>query len=61
LDSILVGRLLVFLVIGYRISIDDFGAGYNSLMMLGATPYDIIKMDIFFVDRIDNIKDRELI
>lgn len=34
---------------GYRISMDDFGSGYNSLYMLGKIPIDIIKFDRGFV------------
>lgn len=34
---------------GYRISMDDFGSGYNSLYMLGKVPVDIIKFDRGFV------------
>lgn len=34
---------------GYRISMDDFGSGYNSLYMLGSVPVDIIKFDRGFV------------
>lgn len=34
---------------GYRISMDDFGSGYNSLYMLGKVPIDIIKFDRGFV------------
>lgn len=34
---------------GYRISMDDFGTGYNSLYVLGKVPIDIIKFDRGFV------------
>ena len=34
---------------GYRISMDDFGSGYNSLYMLGTVPVDVIKFDRGFV------------
>lgn len=34
---------------GYKISMDDFGSGYNSLYMLGKIPVDIIKFDRGFV------------
>lgn len=46
---------------GYKISIDDFGTGYNSLMMIGTIPYDILKIDKFFIDKMEHIEDRELI
>lgn len=45
---------------GYLIEIDDFGTGYNSLMFLGEIPSDIIKIDKYFIDRI-NIKDVRII
>ncbi len=35
---------------GYRISMDDFGTGYNSLYMLGMFPLDVIKFDRGFVE-----------
>lgn len=34
---------------GYRISMDDFGSGYNSLYMLGTIPIDVIKFDRGFI------------
>lgn len=34
---------------GYRIAIDDFGSGYNSLYVLGQIPADVIKLDRGFV------------
>lgn len=34
---------------GYRIALDDFGAGYNSLYVLGKIPANVIKFDRGFV------------
>ena len=34
---------------GYRIAIDDFGSGYNSLYVLGQIPANVIKFDRGFV------------
>lgn len=34
---------------GYRIALDDFGSGYNSLYVLGQIPADVIKFDRGFV------------
>ena len=34
---------------GFRISMDDFGSGYNSLDVLGVVPADVIKFDRSFV------------
>lgn len=33
----------------YRISMDDFGTGYNSLDVLGTVPVDVVKFDRAFV------------
>jgi EAL domain-containing protein (putative c-di-GMP-specific phosphodiesterase class I) len=37
---------------GFDIEIDDFGTGYNSLMTIGEIPFNIIKIDKYFIDRI---------
>ncbi len=34
---------------GYKVSVDDFGAGYSSLNLIGVLPVDIIKLDRGFV------------
>ena len=41
---------------GYLIEIDDFGIGYNSLLVIGNIPTDIIKIDKYFVSRIHEYK-----
>jgi EAL domain-containing protein (putative c-di-GMP-specific phosphodiesterase class I) len=46
---------------GYQISIDDFGTGYNSLMSLGEIPFDILKIDKYFIDRVDRNEIKELV
>ena len=37
---------------GYKVSIDDFGTGYNSLKFIGEIPFDVVKIDKYFVDHI---------
>lgn len=46
---------------GYKVSIDDFGTGYNSLMTIGEIPFDFLKIDKYFIDRIGRREIRELV
>jgi len=48
--------------LNYRISIDDFGAGYSSLTMLNRIPLDTLKIDRNFLTESNNSKKtREII
>lgn len=38
---------------GVRLAIDDFGSGYSSLDRLNRYPFDVLKIDRSFVQRID--------
>lgn len=39
--------------IGFRVAIDDFGAGYSSLSYLASFNYDTVKLDRSLLDKID--------
>jgi EAL domain-containing protein (putative c-di-GMP-specific phosphodiesterase class I) len=41
---------------GFKISIDDFGTGYNSLKFIGDIPFDILKIDKYFIDHINKFE-----
>lgn len=46
---------------GYFISIDDFGTGYNTLKNLKEIRADIIKIDKYFIDLLDDMLVRNLV
>lgn len=46
---------------GFRISMDDFGAGYSSLSVLGDLPVQIVKLDRQFLWGIDSNQKRKTI
>lgn len=45
----IIGCLQKLRNMGYRIALDDFGSGYNSLYVLGQVPANVIKFDRGFV------------
>lgn len=47
--AVVVNKLNELRAMGYRIAIDDFGSGYNSLYVLGQIPANVIKFDRGFV------------
>lgn len=47
---------------GFKVSVDDFGAGYSSLNLIGLLPVDIIKLDKSFVkNSLGNQKGKDII
>lgn len=40
---------------------DDFGAGFNSLLLLGEIPFDILKIGKYFIDRIERIEIKNIV
>jgi EAL domain-containing protein (putative c-di-GMP-specific phosphodiesterase class I) len=46
---------------GFKISIDDFGTGYNSLKFIGDIPFDILKIDKYFIDNINKFETINLV
>ena len=46
---------------GFKVSVDDFGAGYSSLNSLKELPLDIIKLDAEFFRSVDDINRSNLI
>jgi len=60
-DKRLLDRMNYLKEKGFQISIDDFGTGYNSLMSVGEIPFDKLKIDKYFINRINRIEISEMI
>ena len=50
-----------FKKLGLEIAMDDFGTGYNSLKYIFKFPFDIIKIDKYFIDAVEEYGTRILI
>ncbi len=60
-DTTLIDKMLLLKESGHPISIDDFGTGYNSLKSIGEIPFDKLKIDKYFINRINKPEMSELI
>lgn len=60
-DRKLIDKMYYLKELGYQLSIDDFGTGYNSLMSVGEIPFDKLKIDKYFIDRINKNEIAELV
>ncbi len=50
-----------FKQMGFQLSIDDYGTGYNNLVVLNELPFDEIKIDQGFVRKIENKKNESIV
>ncbi len=60
-DRRLIEKMHYLKGLGYQLSIDDFGTGYNSLMSVVEIPFDKLKIDKYFIDRLNKIEISELV
>lgn len=59
--NLCIERIKTLKEMGYMIAIDDFGSKYSSLGILDLVPYDMIKMDGVFAQKIDSPFIQELV
>ncbi len=51
-DGLLKENLQKYSELGYKIAIDDYGTGYNTYFSIGEVDVDVIKIDKYFMDRL---------
>ncbi|MEG1800719.1 MAG: EAL domain-containing protein, partial [Oscillospiraceae bacterium] len=50
----LLGSMAKLQALGFKFLMDDFGSGYSSFNMLKDVPFDILKIDLKFLDGLEN-------
>lgn len=60
-DKKLIEKMYFLKELGYQISIDDFGSGYNSFKSLSEIPFDKLKIDKYFIDWICKTEIAEMV
>lgn len=60
-DKRIIDKISFLKEMGYQISVDDFGTGYNSLKCIGELTFDKLKIDKYFIDRINKPDMEELV
>lgn len=53
--------LLQYGQLGYKVAIDDYGTGYNTHFSMGEVDVDTVKLDKYFVDRLNRREIRVLV
>ena len=50
-----------FKELGFRVWMDDFGSGYSSPLILQNIPFDVIKLDMFFMRQFDEGEEKRVL
>lgn len=50
-----------FRKLGFQVWMDDFGSGYSSVEVLQSIKFDVIKFDMSFLQKLDEVKERKVI